>query len=361
MSFFSQRVLRKTARRKRAGKDVAASIVLNNAIASDAEGDPRLLIQRGIITGNQQNFSDAADKDRHNRAACYYLAIDSYQSDNLEQAESNLAEALKRSPDNHAAKALLALLEFRKERSLKNLAELSKNLAGVTDVVEAYALYEIESAIIDLNPEESGAAEDEVALKGLAGWVLGSLDDIAALIYWALNHTLNYVINMFDKKRRDAWRNTVQGMLLENFGEREKAMERYRKALLGEPLNRDVLEPLIAYHIETKDPYKADPYLKRLERQAEEEKEYDPHLIRFRADILYLGKSYEQAAKLYTDLTGKEPLAFYNHYRCGLCHIRSGNKTEAVEFLSEALKRINPRLLEKRIPALEKLMMDKPN
>ena len=360
MSLFSLLTLDRAARRRRAGKDVSASILLNDAIDKRAEEDPRLLIQRGIITGSQINFSDAAEKSPHNRAACYFLAIDYYNKGDLEQAEYYLSETLNRSPDNYSAKSLLVLLEFKKERSLNNLAKLSEGLAGATSIVEANALYEIELAIIDLDPEETGAREDDIALKGPAGWVLGRLDDIAALIYWALNHTLNFLFNMFNKKRKTAWRNTIQGMLLESFGEREKAMERFRKALVDEPLSRDALEPLIAHYIETKNPYKADPYLKRLERQAEEEKEYDSRLIRFRADILYLGKSYDQASKLYAKLAEKEPLVFYHHYRCGLCHIRAGKSRGAVEYLSGALQRVNPRLLLGRIATLKKLMEDKP-
>lgn len=359
MSFRSLLALQRASYHQRSGRKAKAALLLNSAIEK-SDQDVRLLIRRGIVADSRDNFEKAATS-KTNRAAYFYLAIDSVMQGDYVEAKKNLMEAKTRSPHNLSISALAAVLSLKEgDDPVKALAVLVAAMPGSTGLVGAFALYEVESAILRLDPENRGAREKEIVIGGPVGWLLERLDDIASIIYWVLNHLLNLVINVTRPKRRQAWRHTIQGMFLESFGERTRAAERFRKALTYDSLNRDALESLIVYHLNDEDPYRAEPYLKRMERQAEEEGYDDPRLISLRADINYLRRSYDKAAGKYKTAAAKDPLAFFPRYRLGLALLKSEKNQEAVKAFADALDKINPNLLHERIETLSGLIKSQP-
>ncbi len=338
--------LNRSNRLLRKGDKGRAVAELTAAIEASSK-DPRLLIQRGLVTGNSDDLRNAVEIAPDHAATHIFLALSALATDDYTTARKEAILCAGIDKGNVSAPALIALLDVIEEKCepadcITNLLNLSP---GVITPVRARSLYEIEKRIASLDPSDTGAKEHDGGLKGPIGWILDRIDDVAVWIYWFLHRAINRVWNFTNEVKRETNRYLLDGMRYEAFGQTEISAEYFRKALLIDPTNHTALEYLTRHHLETGDPDKAEEYLNRLEPEPGED---GSQYTRWRADILFAKNDRSAAAPLYRESTEETKLDYFPPYRLGLCLLETGDKTGAVNAFATALSRVSPRLFEER-------------
>lgn len=339
----SRAAIRRANRLVKQGDTAAAEKALTDAMEKTFR-DPRLAIRRGVITSSAEDFANAVKIDPGNRAARYFMGLMALEKGDSHAAIPYLEEALKISPDNVSVRILLALCRID-ETGLAPLAKLEPLLPAATARTAAVTLFTLEKLIATTAPGNTGAEEADNVLKGVIGWFLDRLDDFSAIVYWALSHTLNIVLNISDSRRRKVYRLVTEGDRLAAFRKPDEAAICYEKALAIDPANPESLESLVSHHIHCREFDTAAAYLDRL---AEVDKD-NFHIKRWRADILFAGGDFAGAGTLYDELAADDMLDYFVRYRRGLCCLRTGDDGRAIKYFEESLRLVNHCLLPARL------------
>jgi tetratricopeptide (TPR) repeat protein len=315
--------------------------------------DPRLAIQKALLTGEQEDRSALRRLHPQSGAALLTASVLSYGAGEFENAIGAATEGLSARPGDPSLKTIILLARSRsgQDVDIRNLRECAKNaILGV----RAYALTEMERRIIQSRPDDNGAAEKEDTLGGPFGFLLDRLDDLASVMGCLLSHSLNLVKYAGDAKKRAVYSLITQGDRLWAMRRRDEAAKCFEEALRIDPDCVEALESLARHCLDTGEMAKAMACFSSLEKAISSDGEAAPtHILRISADIAFFTRNHKKACGLYSRIIETAPHDYVAPYRRGLCLLRMGDEKGAVESFRLALCIPNPRLMEDRFDALE--------
>ena len=215
-------------------------------------------------------------------------------------------------------------------------------------------MLEVERRIIQSRPGERGAAEKEDTLGGPFGILLDRLDDLAAIMGFALSYSINLVKHAADPEKRALYRLITQGDRLWAMRRHGDAAQRFEEALRMDPACVESLESLTRHYLNEGETAKAVARFSALEKSlASTGDAMPPHIVRVSADLAFFTGKHEKAVSLYAETIKTSPHDYVAPYRRGLCLLRMGDEKGAAESFRLALCRPNPKLMEERFDALE--------
>lgn len=347
-SAFTLRTARRLVKSRRMPEAVETLIK-----ACDRMSDPRLSIQKALLTGEKEDRENLRRLHQQSGAALLTASILSYAAGDYEGSAGAAMDGLSVRPDDPSLKTLILLARSRsrQDASIPDLRECAKNaILGV----RAYALTEVERRIIQSRPDDSGAAEKEDTLGGPFGFLLDRLDDLAAVMGSLLSHLINFARHAADAEKRAVYSLITQGDRLWAMRRHAEAAKRFEEALRIDPGCLEALESLARYYLDKGEIPKAVACFSSLEKLAASEGETMPgHILRIGADIAFFSRDHKKACGLYSRIIEASPHDYVAPYRRGLCLLRMGDEKGAVEMFGLALSIPNPRLMEDRLDALE--------
>lgn len=345
--------LRKAWRQKISGRKDEALETLSRAIEVDG-ADPRLLLRKWLLAGNEADLLSCAEAYPENRAVFFFLALSAYRNGDTAAAGKWLDKAKTISPGNISIKALDALVKLRGEGA-RYITGMGRELSSATLDVQALALLEAERVIVEKDEKDTGARESEDKLRGPLGWAMDRLDDLAVILFWLVSHTLNAIINISSPKARKAYSHVTEGDRLAGLNRMDEAERRFELALEADPENPEALESLTQSNLEKGDYEKAGAFLDRLESTLDKDAPTPKQWEKWRGEILFLSGRLSEAREIFLKLEDALTLDYFVPYRRGLCDVRSNNPKGAREAFAKALSRVNPGLLAERVDKLENI------
>lgn len=315
--------------------------------------DPRLSIQKTLLTGEKEDRDTLRRLHSQSGAAMLTASVLSYGAGEYDKAAGAAVDGLCARPGDPSLKTLVLLAHSRsgQDVDIPSLRECAKNaILGV----RAYALTEVERRIIQSRPDDTGAVEKEDTLGGPFGFLLDRLDDLAAVMGYLLSHLLNLVKHAGDAKKRAVYSLITQGDRLWAMRRHGEAAKRFEEALRIDPACLEALESLARHCLDKGETAKAVAFFSSLEKLAESEDDVMPtHIARISADLAFFTRNHKQACRLYSGIIETSPHDYMAPYRRGLCLLRMGDEKGAALSFRLALQIPNPRLLEGRFDALE--------
>jgi tetratricopeptide (TPR) repeat protein len=315
--------------------------------------DPRLAIQKALLTGEKEDREALRRIHPQSGAALLTASILSYGAGEFENAIGAATDGLCARPGDPSLKTVILLARSRsgQDVDIHHLRECAKNaILGV----RACALTEVERRMIQSRPDDNGAIEKEDTLGGPFGFLLDRLDDLASVMGFALYHSINLVRHVVDAKKRAVYSLITQGDRLWAMRRRDEAAKRFEEALQVDPNCVEALESLVRHYLDKGDVAKAVACFSSLEKTVASEAETAPtHILRISADLAFFTRNHKKAHSLYSRIIESAPHDYVAPYRRGLCLLRMGDEKGAVESFRMALGIPNPRLMEDRFDALE--------
>lgn len=352
MTIKSTLALHRARRLVNAGRTATAIESLKNACAQMT--DPRLFIQKALLSGEKEDRAVLRLRHPQNAAALLTASVLSYSAGEYEDAGMSAMDGLSARPGDPSLKTLIILSRSRAGHEPLNISGLRGCAGDAILSVKAYALAEMERRIIQSRPGDRGAIEKEDALGGPLGFILDRLDDIATVMGFALSHSLNLLRNAGDAKKRAVYRLITDGDRLWAMRRRGEAVTRFEEALLMDPACVEALESLTRHHIDEGDMAKAVERFSALEKAVMSAGGAMPsHIVRISADLAFFQGEYEKARDLCAETIKTAPHDHMPPYRRGLCFLRMGDESAAVESFKLALSIPNSKLMEERFDALE--------
>lgn len=346
--------LHRATRLAAAGRRDDAEKTVRAALSAGAK-DIRLLIRLGSITGDYSGLKQKLAGSQAPGAGWLFLAMDAYRRNNITEAAEYSRKAMDTSPANDTARAVAALVRAA-QGAPGGLAAAAAAIANASLEAQALALLASESAIIAADPADTGAAEQEdEGMKGPAGWLLNRLDDLAILIYWMFSSLINVTTNVSDSGRRAVYGHVIRGDLMYGLGKLDGARSAFLQAAEADPGCMEAVESLAALAIQRGDVAEAREMVDRLFQNAGSGAADNDLWTRWKADVLFLGGEFQEAAKYYEKAEAAAPRTYIIPYRLGLAALRRGDSDRAIEKFARALSLINPGLLEGRLAALADL------
>lgn len=352
MTIKSAFALRAASRLAKAGRMATAVESLKNAC--DNEADPRLFMQKAILSGEKGDRHALRHLYPKNAAAMLTASVLSYGGGEYEDAIASAMDGLSARPGDPSLKTLILLSRSRSGLAPLNIPDLRVCAKNAILGVKAYALTEVERRIIELRPGDRGALEKEETLGGPFGFILDRLDDLAAIIGYLLSHSLNLATHATDPKKRAVYRLVTEGDRLWAMRRRGEAVQRFEEALRMYPDCAEALESLTRHYIDEGETAKAMACFTALEKTMEPSGgATPPHMTRISADLAFFTGKHKKACELYAETVKAAPHDYMAPYRRGLCLLRTGDGKGAEESFRLALSIPNPQLMEERFDALE--------
>lgn len=344
-------VLRKAARLVGRGETEKAGLRLEESINSGLS-DVRLLIRMAIIRGDYKLLRQRLDQGGQNSGpGWFFLALDAFRRGVIDEARLFCRKGLAVAPRNLSICALLAVADFI-EGDKEPLFSLASDLPHTSIDTQALALLAIEKSIISRRLSDTGAIEGDGKLGGPPGWIIDRLDDFAVLAYWLIWKIMNVIVNIANAKRRAAHSLVLNADLFEGFKKKKRAARYYRQALLLDPKNQEALESMTIISIESGAYDEALTFLSGLDHSVSENRAPEPHLVKWKADILFLMKKFSDAEPLYEKAAVYFGLEYMVFYRLGLCRLRRGDDAGAEESFKKSLGLIHHGLIAQRLESL---------
>lgn len=352
MTIKSTLAIHKARRLVKAGRTATAVESLKNACAQ--MDDPRLFIQKALLSGEKEDRAALRRLYPQNVAALLTTSVLSYAAGEYEDSVGSAMDGLSARPGDPSLKTLVILSRSRAGHEPLNIPDLRECAKNAILSVKAYALAEVERRIIESRPGDRGAVEKEDTLGGPIGFVLDRLDDFASVMGSLLSHSLNLLMHLGDAKKRAVYSLITDGDRLWAMRRRGEAVTRFEEALRIDPACVEALESLTRHYIEEDDMTKASERFSALEKSlATAGDAIPPHIVRISADLAFFEGKYEKACGLYAETIKASPHDYVTPYRRGLCLLRMGDESGAVESFKLALSIPNPKLMEERFDALE--------
>jgi tetratricopeptide (TPR) repeat protein len=352
MTIKSAFILHATRRLVKAGRMAEAVESLKKACGQMA--DPRLAIQKALISGEKKDRQALRRLHPQNGAALLTASVLSYGAGEYEDAIGSAMDGLCAKPDDPSLKTLILLARSRSGGEPLNIPNLRICAKNAILGVRAYALTEVERRMIQLRPDDSGSVEKEDALGGPFGFILDRLDDIAAAMSSMLSHSLNLLRHLADRKKRAVYSLIAQGDRLWAMRRHDDAAKRFEEALQLDPACLEALESLTRYYLDKAETAKAVACFASLEKTISSEGDTAPaHVLQISADIAFFTLKHKKASGIYSRIIESAPHDYVAPYRRGLCLLRMGDEKGAVESFRLALCSPNPCLMESRFNALE--------
>lgn len=352
MTIGSAFTLRAVARLAKAGRMATAVESLKKACGDGT--DPRLFIQKAILSGEKEDRLLLKRLYPKNTAAMVTASVLSYGAGEYEDAVVSAIGGLSSRPGDSSLKTIILLSRSRLGLAPLDIPDLRIYAKNAILGVRAYALAEVERRMLQLRPGDRGAVEKEETLGGPFGFILDRLDDLAAFIGYLLSHSLNLVTNAMDSKKRAVYRLIIEGDRLWAMRRRVEAARRFEEALRLDPGCAEALESLTRHYLDEGETAKAVACFTALEKSLDTSGgSMPPHLTKISADLAFFTGKYDKACDLYAETIKAAPHDYLAPYRRGLCLLRAGDEKGAVESFGLALSIPNPRLMEDRFDALE--------
>lgn len=352
MTIKSTIALHKARRMVKSGRTATAVESLKNACAQMT--DPRLFIQKALLSGEKEDRAALRRLYPQNVAALLTASVLSYAAGEYEDAVGYAMDGLSARPGDPSLKTLVLLSRPRSDRGPLIIPNLRICAGNAILSVKAYALAEVERRIIKSRPGDRGAVEKEDTLGGPIGFILDRLDDLASVMGYLLSHSLNLVIHLGDAKKRAVHSLITDGDRLWAMRRRGEAVTRFEEALRIDPACVEALESLTRHYMDEGDMAKAVERFSALEKSLMSAGDaISPHIVRISADLAFFEGKYEKANSLYAETIKASPHDYVTPYRRGLCLLRMGDESGAVESFKLALSIPNPKLMEDRFDALE--------
>ena len=352
MTIKSTLALHRARRLVNAGRTATAVESLKNSCARMT--DPRLFIQKAILSGEIEDRSALRRLYPQNAAALLTASVLSYAAGEYEDADRSAMDGLSASPADSSLKTLILLARSRAGHEPLDIPDLRKCAENAVLIVKSHALLELERRIIESHPGDRGAAEKEDTLGGPFGFILDRLDDLAAVMGYLLSHSLNLLMHLGDSKKRAVYRLIADGDRLWAMRRHDEAVTRFEETLRMDPACVEALESLTRHYMEEGDMAKAVERFSTLEKAlASAGGAMPPHRVRIAADLAFFTGKHEKACGLYAETIKTSPHDHMPPYRRGLCLLRMGAESAAVESFKLALSIPNPKLMEDRFDTLE--------
>ncbi len=343
-------VLRKTARLVRKGETEKAERQLKQAIDSGLS-DIRLKIRRAIACGDYKPLKEDLDQGNKSGSGWFFVALDALGRGDTGETRLCCNKALAISPGNLSISALSSIADFV-DGDEKPLFSMACDLPHVSIHTQALALSAIEKSIISRRLSDTGAPDKDDRLGGPPGWIMDRLDDFAVLAYWLIWKAMNVIVNIADPEQRAVAGLTLDGDLFEGFGKKNRAARYYLRALKIDPDCQEALESMIIKSIENEAYEDAMTSLSRLAQSSSQKFARNPHLIKWKADILFLMKKFSEAEPFYVKAVEHFKLEYMLFYRLGLCRLRRGDDAGAIGYFEKSLSLIHHGLITRRLEFL---------
>ncbi|MBF0291947.1 MAG: tetratricopeptide repeat protein [Nitrospinae bacterium] len=352
MTIKSAFTLRAVSRLAKAGRMETAVESLKKACGDGI--DPRLFIQKALLSGEKEDRAILKRLYPKNAAAMVTASVLSYGAGEYEDAVEFAMDGLSARPSDPSLKTLILLSRSRSDQGLLNIHDLRVCAKNAILTARAYALAEVERRMIQLRPGDRGVVEKEETLGGPFGFILDRLDDLAAVIGYLLSHSLNLVTHAMDGKKRAVYRLIAEGDRLWAMRRRGEAAGRFEEALRIDPECVEALESLTRHYLDEGETAKAVACFTALEKSLDTSGGSTPlHLTKISADLAFFTGKYNKACDLYAETIKAAPHDYVTPYRRGLCLLRTGDEKGAVESFRLALSIPNPQLMEERFDAIE--------
>jgi tetratricopeptide (TPR) repeat protein len=322
--------------------------------ACDSAPDPRLFIQKTLLSGDKEDRAALKRLYPENAAAMLTASVLSYGACEYEDAVGYAMAGLCARPGDPSLRALILLSRSRAGQERLDIPGLRDCAKTASLSVRAFALAEVERRIIQSRPGDRGAAEKEETLGGPFGFILDRLDDLASVMGYLLTSSLNLVTHAGDSKKRAVYRLIAQGDRLWAMRRRGEAVTRFEEALRMDPDCVEALESLTRHYLDAGETTKSAACFSALEKSpSSADDAMPPHIAGISADLAFSEGKYKKASGLYAETIKAAPHDYLAPYRRGLCLLRIGEEKEAVESFRLALGVPNPKLMEGRLDALE--------